>query len=383
MDRCNVCENPLGSPVYVSPQGLSITSLTEVRDGRTEVFLCKRCGHLQTTALDDIDEYYESQYRILLDSEEEDQLYKVDNGRKIFRVQHQVDTLLGKVDLASGARVLDYGCAKGATARRLGEIRPDVEICLFDVSSSYVPFWKRFASADRWAVHELPDDWAGSFDLVMSFFVIEHVVDPADALDRMARLLKPGGVIYFIIPNVYTNTADFVVADHVNHFSERSLGTVLERAGLCPGEIDAGSHDGAWVVKAARAPQAGRLVADRALASSCDTVLEIAAFWSELAGRVQAFEGRRAGPGPAAIYGAGFYGTFIASCLDHPDRVECFLDQNPFRQGRTIMGRPIMAPDRLPASVFAIYVGLNPVWARSIIDGIESWRGREHEYLFL
>ena len=123
MRPCNVCGSPLENPVYVSPQGLSITSLTEVRNGRTEVFFCTACGHLQTTPIEDLEDYYETQYRILIDSENEDQLYQVVDSRRIYRVPHQVETLLTKVDLAPRARVLDYGCAKGATARRLAEVR--------------------------------------------------------------------------------------------------------------------------------------------------------------------------------------------------------------------------------------------------------------------
>src|SRR5690348_11552768 len=92
MAICNICGEQLPQPVYVGPPSLSITSLCEIRPGRTEVFFCNRCGHLQTTPLSEIDAYYESQYRILLDSDDEDQLYKIKDGKKIFRIDHQVRT---------------------------------------------------------------------------------------------------------------------------------------------------------------------------------------------------------------------------------------------------------------------------------------------------
>ncbi len=381
MRPCNVCESALEDPVYVSPQGLSITSLTEVRNGRTEVFFCTACGHLQTTPIENLDDYYETQYRILIDSEKEDVLYEVVDDRSIYRVPLQVETLLTKVDLPPGARVLDYGCAKGATARQLAETRPDVNVFLFDVSQMYLPFWERFREPAQWATHEIPDGWPGTFDLVMSFFVMEHVDDPVAVLGQMAGLLQPDGLLYFMVPNVFTNTADFVVADHVSHFSASSLAKLLQRAGLRPVDIDDRFYNGAWSVVASplAEPEAPAVAPE----PSADRVGELVRYWNGLSERIQAFERDHAASGPAAIYGSGFYGTFIASSLEDPDRIECFLDGNPFRQARQLLGKPILAPERLPESIHTVYVGLNPVAARSIVDGIDSWKGRNHAYLYL
>lgn len=41
----------------------------------------------------------------------------------------------------------------------------------------------------------------GSFDLVISFQVLEHVADPYKALKESKRVLKRGGEIFFVIPN--------------------------------------------------------------------------------------------------------------------------------------------------------------------------------------
>lgn len=47
----------------------------------------------------------------------------------------------------------------------------------------------------------LPD---GSFDLVVSFQVLEHVGSPAATLDECVRLLKPGGQMYHVFPNYHS-----------------------------------------------------------------------------------------------------------------------------------------------------------------------------------
>lgn len=41
----------------------------------------------------------------------------------------------------------------------------------------------------------------GSFDLVVSFQVLEHTQNPKQVLYESIRVLKPGGYLYFVIPN--------------------------------------------------------------------------------------------------------------------------------------------------------------------------------------
>ena len=266
MARCNLCENELAPPLYVGPEARSLTSLCAIVPGRTIVHFCGQCGHLQTQPLPALPAYYDSQYRILLDSEDEDQLYKITNGRKIFRIDQQVRTFLEKVPLAPAARVLDYGCAKGASAKKLLQFRPDISAHLFDVSSMYLPFWERFAREDQWGTHELKPRWQASFDAVMSYFVLEHVAEPVAVARRMAGLLKPGGVLYGLVPNVLANSADLIVADHVNHFSRPSLEALMERAGLRLVEIDGQAHEAGWIVTARKESADDRSAEDRSTA---------------------------------------------------------------------------------------------------------------------
>jgi 2-polyprenyl-3-methyl-5-hydroxy-6-metoxy-1,4-benzoquinol methylase len=383
---CNVCGEALHSPVYVGPDALSITSLCEVRPGRTEVYFCGICGHVQTTPLPELEEYYESQYRILLDSEEEDQLYQVKNGQRTFRIDHQVRTLLKKVPLANGARVLDYGCAKGASAKKLMHLAPGISTHLFDVSSMYKPFWERFVTQTNWATHEVKPEWRGSFDLVMSFYVFEHIADPVATLKQAASLLKPNGILYWLVPNFLANPADFIVADHVNHFSRRSIEMTMRQVGVDLREIDSQSHEAAWIIIGAR--NTSHSVPSEPLSADSDNgirreVEALARYWIDIETRIRAFEALHCDSGPAAIYGSGFYGTFIASRLLNPDRITHFVDQSSFRQGKTLLDKPIVAPEQLPEDIKTVYVGLNMQTARAAIDDVKSWSGRHLDYFFL
>jgi SAM-dependent methyltransferase len=379
---CNVCGGPPGSPVYRSADNASITTMNKVIPGRTEVYFCGACGHLQTTELPDLDRYYASEYEINLATDDDDQLYKVVDGRPVYRAEHQAGVLMEKVALPENARVLDYGCAKAATLRKIVAARPGIVPMAFDVTDKYVPFWKKFVADGDWSISRPRPEWRGTLDAVLSFYALEHVKDPRGFLREVGALLKPGGIFYFIVPNAYANIADFVVADHINHFSEPSLRALLAACAFEALDVDADSHDAAFVVVARKT--AGAPGADNGdVAALRPRALEMARFWDGAAGRVRAFEAGLPRDARRAIYGAGFYGNFIASVLGRLDAVECFVDQNVHLQGRTVLGKPIVPPAALDPAVRAIFVGLNPRSARKIVDEIAAWRGQPRDYLFL
>lgn len=378
---CNVCGNSPGEPIFQSAGEISVTSVARFYRGRTVVYFCRHCDHTQTAEVPDIDAYYDQGYKILAESDEEDHLYKVIGGRKIYRLEHQAETFLAKTDLPKGARVLDYGCAKGGSLRRIAEARPDVVPFLFDVSRDYVPFWKKFVRPAQWATYTPDPAWEGTMDAVTSFFALEHVADPNGMLASIARLLKPGGLFYCVIPNVFTNIADFVVVDHINHFSPNSLRYLFSRAGFETVEMDEQVHDGAFVIQAIKAGNVqpfGR-PADSDVQRR---ILAIRDYWQGLADQVRDFERAHAGE-PAAIYGAGFYGNYLATCLEEPERIECFVDQNPFLHGKSILEKPIVPPTGLPGHIRLVYAGLRPDVARRNIEAIDCFRERGHHYFYL
>ena len=365
MDACCICDEPLAAPVYESPAPFSVTSLCQVLEGQTRVWHCESCGHTQTAPLPALEKFYAEEYHILTASEEEDQLYEIRDGQKIFRTEHQVNTLLEKVKLPPNAAVLDYGCGKASTLKALVERSGGITPHVFDVGEQYRPFWAKFVRPEYQAVDCVPGEWAGKMDVVISFFALEHVADPRAFVAEVNRLLKPGGTFYFLAPNLFANTADLVVADHVNHFSESSLRRLLADGDFATRTVDDSAHHSAWVVAAEK--QDG-VVGASELVSNEAAVREMAAYWASFGGRVRTFEQK--GTSEAAIYGSGFYGTFIHASLAVPEAVKCFLDQNPHRQKQTLLGKPILAPEALPDSVQRLYAGLNPRVARDELAAV-------------
>lgn len=382
-DICNVCGNGLGAPVFTGEEAVSITTMNALIAGQTAVHLCRQCGHLQTRALPDLERFYAEEYSINADGLDDDQLYEIRDGQEIYRSEHQAAVLMRKLDLSGDIKVLDYGCAKGATLRRVVEACPSVQPYLFDVTERYLEFWKAFPGNPRFAAHKVDRDWVGTLDVVLSFYALEHIPDLSSALRDFRDLLKPGGTLYFIVPNVYQNAADFIVADHVNHFSERSIQTMLARAGFAEIDIDSLSHAAAFVVSCRKVETSSPALPVEPTVDRTNEVVGLVDFWGQAKSRIQNAEEQLPEASAVAIYGAGIYGNFIRTCLRRPKQVIGFMDQNRYLHGRSVNGLTVHPPNALVDGVGAIFVGLNPKIARRAMAELSETLGRDLPCIFL
>jgi SAM-dependent methyltransferase len=322
-----------------------------------------------------------------VDSDEEDQIYCIRNDKKVFRYDHQVDTMVKLLDIPVGACVLDYGCAKATTLKKLIERRADITPYLFDVSDVYVSFWKKFVDDKNWATYTLNKCWSGKMDVVTSFFSLEHVASPKSMLEKIRSLLKTDGLFYCIVPDVLQNSADFVVVDHVNHFTHASISRLFADSGFDVQDINTNDHASALIVIARKSTN-GLIKDDISVSEDvrftiASKVSDIANYWGGVASRIQAFEANLPKAAQAAIYGSGFYGTYIASCLVEQEKIKFFLDRDPYRQGKRLFGKSIIDPDSMPDSIDTVFIGLNPVNAHQNIDMISSWQARNLQFFYL
>ena len=149
--------------------------------------------------------------------------------------------------------ILDLGCWVGfllAVARERGWDALGVEPSEF--ASSY--------ARDRLGLEVIRDDLFEAdlggrrFQAVVMGDVIEHLPRPADALDRMAEMVAPGGVAYLALPNAGSRLARrmgarwwSVIPTHVQYFTRSSLFTLLRRRGWEP--LWAGTAPKAFTVR--------------------------------------------------------------------------------------------------------------------------------------
>jgi hypothetical protein len=366
---CRICGSSRIEPLYFS-EGQSITSVRVVVDIPIKVYLCMECFHAQKEALHNTSDYYDSQYRISLQSDDFDQLYDVVDGKCVYRTDFQAEVVLNLAQIPAGAKILDYGAGKASTLQKIITTRPDLVPFVFDVSDSYRVFWDKFVPKKQQASYILPESWSGYFSLLTAHFVLEHAEEPSKLLSSISNLLIPGGVFFFSVPNSLTNPGDLLAVDHINHFSDRSIKVALANANFSLVSIDKNIFRGTIVCVAMKNGTSVPSVID----DDCKFISqmkEIASFWGKFENKlldslkVHSDE-------PAAIFGAGIYGSYIALKIKDKCLCKCFLDNSRHLANSTHMGLPVLPPADIPDDIKVIYAGLNPKIARSVLESLEK-----------
>lgn len=136
-------------------------------------------------------------------------------------------------------RLLEVGCATGgflAEAARAGYeaegIEPDAAVAATAAARSGRPV--------RAGTIEEVDLPAASFDVAVLFEVVEHLVDPVAALRRVARALRPGGLLAVSVPDYGSLWARLSGSrwpmitpwEHLHYFTRGTLAATLAAAGF-------------------------------------------------------------------------------------------------------------------------------------------------------
>jgi SAM-dependent methyltransferase len=104
-----------------------------------------------------------------------------------------------------GSRVLDLGCGTGELARALAAAGLQVTGC--DMSPSMLMYATRDGGRCAGWV-QLEPDWrrlpfaSAAFDVVVAASVLEYVGEPAIVMRECARVLRPGGVVLYTVPDL-------------------------------------------------------------------------------------------------------------------------------------------------------------------------------------
>jgi len=129
--------------------------------------------------------------------------------RENIRLQDQASTLVELLHsdtlYPAGSRVLEAGCGVGAQTVTLAKNSPHALITSIDISAASLNEAQtrvtaagltnvHFEQADIFNLSYSPD----CFDHIFVCFVLEHLVQPVEALHKLKTYLKPGGTITVI-----------------------------------------------------------------------------------------------------------------------------------------------------------------------------------------
>jgi len=212
-----------------------------------------------------------------------------------------VVTLLKKHHMDRG-RVLDVGCGHGlflSCAQRSGWEAVGVDYPSIATTYARQQLGLDVVEGDLCSVVAGARIGAGSFNLVVSWHCLEHVMDPMSFLRGMSAALAPGGKLLVAVPNVNSQGMRLCRENwvwcqqpyvHLTHFSDKALMLLARDCGLKV--LDIWTHD-TWDANPAFDIHAAPIITH--LAKIIRPISVTAAFLAEEVGRVACYTANRIG----------------------------------------------------------------------------------------
>ncbi len=222
--NCNLCGASDQRIVYAKPDE------HYPRDEWFTVVECLNCGlgflNPRPTP-EEIGQYYPAGY------------YEYDQRDPDFherRYEIEADVIRGKIPDGKGRSLLDLGCANGNFPRYMKRLGWEVEGVEVSANSEEIKDFKVY----REPFPELSID-GPYYDAITAWSVLEHLHDPLAHFQKAARLLKPGGIFVFVVPNFDSLSSHSLFREdtprHLFFFTRRTISEFLARAELLATEI--------------------------------------------------------------------------------------------------------------------------------------------------
>ncbi len=328
--------------------------------------VCLRCGAAQSFADEqwfaEITEIYRK-YDIYNQSRGiEQQVFDPVGGSLRPRSELLLERLLEVSGVPEVGSVLDVGCGSGGTLKAFDNLGNWVLYGL-DIDDRNLPSLRAMHGfRDLYTCS--PAEVSEQFNIITLVHSLEHFPCPGETLKTLRRRLSPNGCLLIEVPNAMANPFDYVVADHLTHFTPDTLTYLVRCAGfhiLC-----VATH---WVSKeislVAIADAYGGL---RSGIPRPNSRVSVTAQITWLNDFVDSAVKSSAAPGPFGLFGTSIAATWLSPAVS--DRVQFFVEEDPSRIGRTHMGRPVLGPDQVPLGA-EVFLAVIPAMAASIKERLK------------
>ncbi len=203
-----------------------------------QVVECRECGFRYLNprpCSDEIGRYYQSEEYISHDAKKGDLFSRAYRLARRISIRRKY-TVVSRT--AKPATLLDYGCGTGEFLRycqmkgvKVTGIEPNEKARNFAIEQYGIPVIASLAGLDP---------AAGLYDCITLWHVLEHVHDLDGTLEKITRILTPGGTLVIAVPNCLSGDARkygefwaaYDVPRHLYHFTPGTLRRLMERHGF-------------------------------------------------------------------------------------------------------------------------------------------------------
>lgn len=335
--------------IFPPPSMHSVTSDCRPWAGSFPIAVCSDCGgitkHPSPAWQETADQIYQS-YQLYQNTGGREQAAFSKSGTHLGTRSDQIADHLRALDcVAEKGRLLDVGSGTGSFIHAFRTKWPEWS------------FYAQDPNADGTALKSSPnetEDLSGfyqcelseipqKFDLISLIHVLEHIVSPLEMLRQIGSLLAPNGKLLIQVPDLQANPFDLMVADHVSHFLTSRLMKLVEESGLhvhsCSRDIVAKEITLIAAVQPASVPVV--ITADKP--EPLNILKHSLAWLQTLVIQTQTLSIKE----PIGLFGTAIAANWLYGCW--PDRIDFFVDENPYLLDRKLHGLPIYRPDDIPA----------------------------------
>lgn len=201
---------------------------TDCFDNYGRIVRCRSCSLVYTNPRPD-DSAVSHGY-----ADSEDRQYSEQSANRSINAHISIATIRR---FSSGGRLLEVGCAMGyfLNAARTDFAVEGVELSRWAAAEAK----RRFGLPVRAGTIAGGDFASESFDVVALIDVIEHLTDPVRMIEDCRRLLKPGGLLYIVTPDIDSFSARVLRGQwwglrpaHIYYFSRQTLSRLIESRGF-------------------------------------------------------------------------------------------------------------------------------------------------------
>ena len=238
--------------------------------------------------------------------------------------------------------IADYGCGTGFILRKLKDLGYS-ELSGLDTSTSNCDYLKQIGihAINKSMFLITPDEFNKKIDVGICVGVMEHIIDLNDFIFKVITTLKPNSELIVCVPDIKPLEGKLYPfqefsTEHINYFTYETLCGLLAEFDMHP--IDRYSADGAMIVVfSLKQSYIGDLLNEYTIHSKIriDSMLKRIDYLID-------------SQKPVVVYGLGTLTRYLlANTRFSKLNITAFADGNKLYQGKALIGRPVLPPEKI------------------------------------